>query len=516
MLTPLMPSFKTRDEPRERETTRRMEELRDNVSEALLTLGKPEELIAVCQALKCEEPETGGFQSLARRALIRLAENTLDTIEEKEDHDVLSQCLKDTLSLIKSMQTKVVEQMAPPPQENSELEQLKEKYSQLQKEQTEALKLLQGEIDAAGERVKTMTTFESKSTSSDTSKKIPEVTLRREFRISGQIGEAGQKDKLSYTGLMNQIETGQRKGHSETEIIEAVIRAVSPGLALRDLLEIKNNLTLAILKTILRGHYKVDSSSDLLHRLMTLSQDPKESAQNFLFRAMELREKLCKRGEEDEGEKLSADLIQRRFVRSLETGLISDAVKFQLKPYLSDYHVSDEVLIERVNEAENLEQERQQKLRKTGVQRPPRINDVQIEGPSNLPLSGFSGDGEAQHVGTDMSEKGGAASKNKKCQARCPEQNTDSQKQIEDLRAEIMEMKKVVLQTVGASQQPQPAVYMNSPRRRPPGCRSCREAQRGESCTHCYNCGQEGHLSRGCRQKREQGNGRGLLGQDRQ
>ena len=92
-------------------------------------------------------------------------------------------------------------------------------------------------------------------------------------------------------------------------------------------MEIKRDLTLDVLKTILRGHYKVDSSSDLLHRLRTLAQDPKVSRQSLLFRAMELREKLYKLGEEDE-EKLSPDLIQKRFLRSLETGLISDAVKF--------------------------------------------------------------------------------------------------------------------------------------------------------------------------------------------
>ena len=157
------------------------------------------------------------------------------------------------------------------------------------------MKLLKEEMDAAGDKVKAITTQEKK-------KRIPEVTLRREFRIIGQIGEAGQREKLSYTSLMNQIESGQRKEHSEAEITEAVIRAVCPGLPLRDLLEIKRDLTLAILKTILRGHYKPDSSSDLLHRLMTLAQDPKESTQSFLFRAMELREKLCNLGEEDKEE----------------------------------------------------------------------------------------------------------------------------------------------------------------------------------------------------------------------
>lgn len=60
---------------------------------------------------------------------------------------------------------------------------------------------------------------------------LPEVTLRREFWICGQNGEAGQKDKLSYTSLINQIESGQCKGHSEVKIIEAVIHALSPGLS---------------------------------------------------------------------------------------------------------------------------------------------------------------------------------------------------------------------------------------------------------------------------------------------
>lgn len=63
-------------------------------------------------------------------------------------------------------------------------------------------------MDAAGEgqleRVKAITTQEKKE-------RIPEVTLGREFRIIGQIGGAGQRERLSYTSLLNQIESGQRK-----------------------------------------------------------------------------------------------------------------------------------------------------------------------------------------------------------------------------------------------------------------------------------------------------------------
>lgn len=45
---------------------------------------------------------------------------------------------------------------------------------------------------------------------------LPEVMLRREFKIAGQIGESGQKEKLSYLSLVRQIEVGIEKGHTDT------------------------------------------------------------------------------------------------------------------------------------------------------------------------------------------------------------------------------------------------------------------------------------------------------------
>lgn len=76
--------------------------------------------------------------------------------------------------------------------------------------------------------------------------------------------------------MLRQIELGAEKGHTETEILEAVIRAISPGLPLRDMLEIKCGLTLTSLLTILRGHYKVDSYTYLYQQLINISQEPRE------------------------------------------------------------------------------------------------------------------------------------------------------------------------------------------------------------------------------------------------
>ena len=61
--------------------------------------------------------------------------------------------------------------------------------------------------------------------------------LRRDFRIVGQVGELGQKDKLSYVSLIRQIEAGIDKGYMEKEVIQAVINSISPGLSIRSYFE---------------------------------------------------------------------------------------------------------------------------------------------------------------------------------------------------------------------------------------------------------------------------------------
>lgn len=71
----------------------------------------------------------------------------------------------------------------------------------------------------------------------------------------------------------------------------------------------------------------------------------------------ELREKLLWASVVEQ--EFSPELIQRKFLHSVETGLLNDVVKFQVKPYLSDPKVADEVLIEKISEAANLELERQ-------------------------------------------------------------------------------------------------------------------------------------------------------------
>ena len=57
--------------------------------------------------------------------------------------------------------------------------------------------------------------------------------FRREFKIHGVVAGDNFKDGLSLVSLTRQIESGIKTGYKESEIVEAVIRAVSPSLKLR-------------------------------------------------------------------------------------------------------------------------------------------------------------------------------------------------------------------------------------------------------------------------------------------
>ena len=100
--------------------------------------------------------------------------------------------------------------------------------------------------------------------------------IYREFKISGQIGEQGQQDRLTFTSLAHHIEAAREKGYRDNDIIRGVIRAIVPGRHCR----------------ILRCHYQERDTTDLNKQLAQLAQDPKESAQSFLLKALDLRQKV--------------------------------------------------------------------------------------------------------------------------------------------------------------------------------------------------------------------------------
>ena len=202
----------------------------------------------------------------------------------------------------------------------------------------------------------------------------------KEFKISGQIGEPGQKDRLTFSSLARQIEHGLLKGFPETEIVDAVIRAIVPGMQLRSYLEGKGDLKLPTLRRILRCHYQEKSATELYKQLSSEVQGIKETPQNFLIRALDLRQKILFASQESEsGLRYDPMLAQNMFLHSVLTGLQNDNVKRDLQPYLEQATISDELLFEKLNTACAYESERQDKRKMTTSQRPVAVHSAQSD-----------------------------------------------------------------------------------------------------------------------------------------
>lgn len=450
-----------------------LEELAEQLAQQLWTL-KLDELKEVCEHAKID------FGNAAtRRAVISKIMESVDNVIEDEDDDVAKNFLDAVL---------ILSSTSPPETNSAEKDQLQDSN---QAPVTDRPRLSDKVSITSLQNASSFHTSASLPTN-----RLQEVTIRREFKISGQIGEKGQKDKLSFTNLMHQIERGLTKGHSEDEVVEAVVKAISPGLSLRDMLEVKSDLTLAQLKTILKGHFKEDSSMDLYHKLVNVTQDSRESPQNFLFRAIELKERLFLAAKESgSDDQYSPDVIQRKFLRSVSTGLVSDHIKFQLKPFLDDTTVTDETLIDKLNEAASVESERQSKQRKNSASRAPKVNELQTE--AQAPSTQRSSISEMR-VGV-QDEKDAVKPKTRKTPAPANSRDTELFETVHLLREEMADIRKSLQ---GRQQRATPNPKCTQRR----ACTVCEKSGQSDQCEHCFKCGSKGHFSRGCRGARVAGN----------
>lgn len=240
--------------------TTELEQLQDRLTELLcrLNVDQLKEVCTQCKVSPHNEKHTS----------IGAIHESVDKALEEEEHDVAETFLQYLLATASLRETALKPMGEERHEEELGMLQDAEMLVNFQK----STKMLEEEMSWLREKI-------SRTPSSPELPfpRAPEVVIRREFRLNGQVGEPGQKDKLSYTNLMHHIEAGKRKGHSEVEIVEAVLKAATPGLSLRDMLEARSNLTLVHLKKILKAHLKENSTTDMFHRLVNISQDAKES-----------------------------------------------------------------------------------------------------------------------------------------------------------------------------------------------------------------------------------------------
>ncbi|MES9906773.1 MAG: hypothetical protein ABW168_29350 [Sedimenticola sp.] len=294
---------------------------------------------------------------------------------------------------------------------------------------------------------------------------------RKDLKITGQIGDL--KSGLSFVSYLRQVDTAVAKGHSDTEIVEAVLRAIQPGNRLKSYLEGRDDLDLATLNTLIRSYYREKSPTELYQQLCNLSQTSEETAQDFLIRALDLRQQvLFASKQKDAGMKYDPELVKSMTIRSLSTGLREDSVRYEFQTTLAKRGVSDEELLQTLNLICALDNER-----KTKIERPRQPNVHQIE--------------------YEQKSKG-------------------NKSEMEELRAEIASLRRHFDNTtVKDGKQP-----TGDRVRRRQGCKKCVDTGNTEKCDHCFQCGASDHWQRGCRAKKltgsASGNGKGSPGVEAQ
>ena len=281
---------------------------------------------------------------------------------------------------------------------------------------------------------------------------------------------------MSFTSLAHQIDAGLRRGHKEEEIVEAVIRAINPGLRLRSYLEGKLDLELARLSKILRSHYQERGATEVYQLLSSAVQEARETSQDFLVRLLDLKQKVLFASQEAGSDlKYDPKLVQCMFLHSLLTGLRNDSIKMEIKPCLQNTQVEDEELFEKLNAAVSNETERMQKLSfchdQSTIRDPAQLVDkVTTPHENRIPVED-------------------------KTPEKPPKVNLLTE--VRELKAELAAIRKGIEKRSSTS----PLLQYNpveQGRVPPRGCWNCERQGRGARCNHCLNWCGVGHFRYQC------------------
>ena len=280
----------------------------------------------------------------------------------------------------------------------------------------------------------------------------------QDFKLQGQIGRPGQKDKMGYHTLLRQINSAVGEGkYTQNEIVQAVINAVQPE-NLKSYLEtllINEGLSVTNLLEIMAEYFQEAEPTSLFHQLYSAVQEKDETAQGFIIRCMSLKEKLLAIADDD-GVSFDKNLVQCTFLKSVRTGLKDEGVSHVLLPYLKDTSITMVELLKQCRLAVTVENERQLKFK----------------------------------------QKGGVGSK-----VGSVEKGQDKLEElvglVNQMRVEVSQLKsKVAGQKESEGKRRVPS-YM--------GCKTCKSEGKAEHCRHCWKCGADGHVSRNCQSLNKDG-----------
>ena len=259
--------------------------------------------------------------------------------------------------------------------------------------------------------------------------------------------------------------------------MNAVIKAITPGLYLQNVLETTDNLTLYRLMKCLQSNSVERNTLDLNQHLISPTQGQQESSSQLIYRATSVRQRLVL-ASKSTATKISYDehLAQKPFLKAFETSLSSKSIKSERKSLLRDPETLDEDLIFAVGQSSLADFQQLSKISKvkgsTG-----RVNMLYLSRP-------VPEECDEKLLSEPSSNKAGGY-----------ELLNSMQKQLNSLQVQV--------KTIKLDNKTSRQSFSSDGRRfRSNNCQDC--LANNYACVHCFICGSEGHISRRCPQK---GNG---------
>lgn len=197
--------------------------------------------------------------------------------------------------------------------------------------------------------------------------------------FGGQIGD--NNSEISYNSLIKQMNEGMKEGFADAEIVRGVLRIVRPG-TFRDMLMLKDELSLAELQGFLRSHLGEKATTEMFQELMCARQTEQESPEQFLYPMIGLKQKLIFQSKQAKAD-ISYDprTVQEVFLHTIYQGLgpkYTD-LRQRLRPLTSNSNVTDEEILSEVTKIISDENEHQRRLGHAPRQKPAQAQSAVIE-----------------------------------------------------------------------------------------------------------------------------------------
>ena len=222
----------------------------------------------------------------------------------------------------------------------------------------------------------------------------------REFKIHGKIGEppvdgvepsGKDKDNLSYSNVMLQIQDGVVAGYEDREIVSAVVRATTDH-SLRDFLveQVMSGLNVEGLKEVLGTHFSVQNATGLYKQMLRRSQREGESIQRFVQEMMKFRDQVLRLSAK-EGGLYTPVLMQDAFQKGVYNGLRSSearqALRLTLKRNdLDDFELRQEISELMLDEADHETLVGEEKPQSKPATKNAAVKQVSTKNPKNDPV----------------------------------------------------------------------------------------------------------------------------------